>query len=340
MQAFKNLWARVVNVPLVRFIVTVAQRFGRDNGGIYAGALSFFMLLAFVPMVLTGVAILAHFVKTPHEATIRVEQMVHNLLPAGAASREATLLLDKQLNLDDAAKGVVQKRGIAGILGLLSLIWASLQIFINASAAMNDAWEVKETRNWFVLRGVALALMVASGILVIITLLLSGAPSAIAKFNLPVIHHLPVPIWVFTIVFEILAVIVNAVLYLLIFKFLPNTRVPWKAAIIGGLITSVAWEIAKKGIAAWLLRPNHSIYGDLADLILFVLWIYYSMMILLMGAEISAVYAAKEQKALKGPVKSGAPGHSLGARAEGKPPSARGERIHKPSHGRAARARR
>jgi membrane protein len=205
---------------------------------------------------------------------------------------------------------------------------------------MNNACEVKESRNWFALRGIALALMVASGVLIVLTLFLSGAPDAIMKFNLPVIHHLPIPLWILTLVFEIIAVIVNAVLYLLIFKFLPNANVPWKAALIGGLATSIAWEVVKKGVAAWILRPNHSIYGGLADLILFVLWIYYSMMILLVGAQIAAEYAKQEEKTHKGPVKTGAPAHRLGARPEGKPPSAKNERINKPAQRRTARARR
>jgi membrane protein len=303
----REVAARILNISIIRFTVTVAQRFGRNNGGIYAGALSFFMLLAFVPMVLTGVAILGFFFHNPQEAAFRMDQLVHNLLPAGGVSQEATHLLRERLNLDQAARGVVEKRGIAGFFGLLSLIWASLQIFINAAAAMNDSWQVEERRNWFVLRGIALGLMVASGVLLTLTLFLSGAPNAVAKFNLPIIHHLPVPLWVLTAAFEIVAVVVNAVLYLLVYKFLPCAHVPWRAALVGGLTASIAWEVVKKGIAAWLLRPNHSVYGNLADLILFVLWIYYSMTILLIGAEVAAAYAEKmEGPQTKKPPKNGA----------------------------------
>lgn len=334
MQRLKQLIAKIMTVPLIRFIVTVGQRFGRDNGGIYAGALSFFMLLAFVPMMLTGVAILAAFIR-PDDALRIVQNMVHNLIPAGGASAEMTHLINDRLHPDQIVAELKAKHGIAGILGFLSLVWASMQIFVNASAAMNDAWEVKETRNWFLLRGIALGLMAAAGVLVTITLLLSGAPNAVAHFNLPIIHHLPLPMWVFTVVFEVLAVVVNGVLYLLIFKFLPNARVPWKAAVIGGLTASIGWEIAKKGIAVWLLRPNHSIYGDLADLILFVLWIYYSMMILLIGAEVSAVYAKQETA----PVRGGAKASSLAHAPAGKSRAGGDGRIRKPS-GRTARARR
>jgi membrane protein len=317
----KELVARILNIPIIRFTVTVLHRFGKNNGGIYAGALSFFMLLAFVPLVLTGVAILALFVHNPQEAAFRVDQMVHDLLPAGGASDVATHILQKRLNLDEAARGIVEKRGIAGVLGFLSLVWASLQIFINAAAAMNQSWQVEERRNWFVLRGIALALMAATGVLLILTLFLSSAPNAIAKFNLPIIHHLPVPMWTLTAVFEALAVVVNAALYVLIYKFLPCARGPWRAALVGGLTASIAWEVVKKGIAAWLLRPNHSVYGNLADLILFVLWIYYSMMILLIGAEVAAAHAEKTEA-----------GAGKKLPRNGERTLTRGERIQKSSH--------
>ena len=79
-------------------------------------------------------------------------------------------------------------------------------------------------------------------------------------------------------------------MYVLIYRLLPNAKVSWQAATMGGVTASVLFEVAKKGVAHYLLKPNHTIYGDLANLILFVLWIYYSMTILLLGAEVSAAF--------------------------------------------------
>jgi membrane protein len=100
-----------------------------------------------------------------------------------------------------------------------------------------------------------------------------------------------------TVAFELLAVAINAVLYVVLFRYLPNARIGWKAAIAGGLTASIFWEVAKKGLASWILRANHTVYGDLANLILFLIWIYYSMMILLIGAEVSAVVHRTEEPA-------------------------------------------
>ena len=65
----------------------------------------------------------------------------------------------------------------------------------------------------------------------------------------------------------------------------------WKAAFAGAAFAAITWEIAKKALAVYLLKPNHGLYGDLGNLIVFILWILYSMTILLLGAEVSAGYA-------------------------------------------------
>ena len=88
-------------------------------------------------------------------------------------------------------------------------------------------------------------------------------------------------------------------MYAATYKFLPSGNVTWRSALVGGAAAAVSWEIAKKGLAVYLLHPNTSMYGNLANLMIFVLWVYYSMMILLIGCEVSAQYARE------GPVGSG-----------------------------------
>jgi membrane protein len=287
MNELKKTIERALKVPFIHFIVDLFQRFGKDNGTFYAAGLAFFLLLAFAPLLLSGVAVLGFFINV-HSASLKVEEMIQGLLPAGGARHEAVKFLTVQLHLDQQVNTIVKHRGAAGILGLLSLLWATLQIFINASVAMNAMWETSETRNWFKVRGIAAFLLFSTGAMTVISLVLSGAPTAIEKFRLPLIHHLPIPLAVLTILFEIIALLINCLMYVLIYKLLPNSKVRWYAAIVGGLTASILFEVAKKWIAVFLLRENTSIYGDLADLILFVLWIYYSMTILLLGAEVTA----------------------------------------------------
>lgn len=305
----------------VRFLLAVFQRFGEENGGFYAAGLAFFLLLSFAPLILSGVAVLGFFIDV-HTATQKVTEMIQNLLPDGGARDEATRFLTERMHIEDQVRSVIAHRGVAGLIGFLSLIWAAIQIFLNAGVAMDAIWEVKETRNWFLLRAMALGLMVLTGVLLVITLLLSGAPTAIAHFNLPIIHRLPLPLWSLTLLFELFAVVVNTVMYTIVYKSLPNADVSWKSALFGGVIASVLWEIAKKGVAVYLLKANNSVYGDLANLILFVLWIYYSMMILLLGSAFAATFAKQAEE------------YKARGTARNRPePKTRGERIRRTARG-------
>jgi len=285
-----NLLDKVMHQPWAAFPIAVARRFGEDNGGLFAAGLSFFALLSFAPLLLTSAAVLAFFIQSPAEAAHSVQLLVVSFFPNGGAQDEINHLLVTRLNLNGQVIALVRGRAGAIVVGFVTLIWTSIQIFVNAATAMNAAFEVTESRSWLKIRVIALGLMVASGFLILATLGLSAAPQTVAGFWSSHIHGARVPVWAITTASEVLAVVINALLFSMILRYLPSTDVYWRSALVGGTAVSLFWEIAKKGLASWLLRANHTIYGDLANLILFVLWIYYSMMILLIGAEIAAVY--------------------------------------------------
>jgi membrane protein len=295
----KTIWAkfqRFLSVPWVHFVVDVFQRFGNDNGGFYAAGLAFFMLLSFAPIVLTGVAVLGFFIDV-HTASVTVTHLIESFLPEGGARQQATDMLSNKLHVDDQVRAVIKHRGIAGLIGFLSLVWATLQIFVNAITPMNAMWEVKESRNFILVRVMALALTIITGCLLVFSIVLSSAPTAIAQFHLPIIRHIPIALSELTVFFELIALLLNAFMYVVIYKMLPNTNVTWYSACCGGAIASLLFEVAKKGLSTYLLHANTSIYGDLVNLILFALWIYYSMMILLLGAEFAAAFGRLEQAA-------------------------------------------
>ena len=139
------------------------------------------------------------------------------------------------------------------------------------------------------LRLVALGLLVGTGILLVLSLVATGYST---KFSASEFAHLvPFEGALISGLLELAAVAVSAVMYAVVYKFLPSATVSWKAAFAGAAFAAVTWEIAKKALAVYLLKPNHGLYGDLGNLIVFILWILYSMTILLLGAEVSAGYA-------------------------------------------------
>ncbi|MGI4791583.1 MAG: YihY/virulence factor BrkB family protein [Janthinobacterium lividum] len=296
--------ARLKRIFIVNFVFEVFTRFGRDNGGLLAAGLAFFLVLALVPLLLVALwglgLVYAH---KPDEAVAQIKDLLASRVLPGAANTEVVKFMT-QAHISDGnghagptLLNIINGHGVAGLIAFLAVVWAAIQIFINGSTAMNAAWETKETRNWFVLRGVALGLLVGAGLLLAFSLAVTALSTAISAN--PLAQMIPFESAIKSGAVELAAVVVSGLMYAVIYKFLPSpsANVSWKSALIGGAAAAIAFEIAKKGLSVLLLSPKKSLYGDLGNLIAFVLWIYYSMMILLLGAEVSAVYAADiEQK--------------------------------------------
>ena len=289
---------RLKRIFLIKFIFDVFDRFGKDNGGLLAAGLAFFLVLAFVPLLLVGLwALGLVFAHRPDDALQKIEGLLQSQILPGAAGKEVTHLMwragiaadENGVHAGPTLLNILRGHGVAGLVGFLGVIWAAIQIFINGSTAMNAAWETTEKRNWFQLRGVALALLIGVGVLLVLSLVVTALSTAFSAQ--PFAHAVPFEGAVIAGLIELGAVVVSALMYAVTYKFLPSADVSWKAALVGGIGAAIAFEVVKKGLSVYLLKPNKSLYGELGNLIAFVLWVYYSMMILLLGAEASAVYA-------------------------------------------------
>ena len=298
---------RLKRIFWIKFIFDVFERFGQNNGGLLAAGLAFFLVLAFVPLLLVGLwALGLVFAHRPDEALQKIQGLLQSqILPGGGVSTEVQHLMwragiaadEKAQHAGPTLLRILQGHGVAGVIGLLIVVWSAIQIFINGSTAMNAAWQVQEKRNWFQLRGIALALLVGVGVLLVLSLVATAFSTYIS--NSAFAHEIPFEGAILAGLIELGAVVVSAGMYAVTYKFLPSptANVSWRSALIGGAVAAVAFEVVKKGLSVYLLKPNKSLYGELGNLIVFVLWVYYSMMIFLLGAEVSAVYASEVESA-------------------------------------------
>jgi membrane protein len=268
------------------------RRFGQDQCPAFAAALAFFAIISLVPVMLVALAGLAFVFHTPQEAMTRLQGVLNNMLPGTAAQGEIQHLLVERANVVNSVHTLIQTRGIAGLIGILSLIWAAIQIFINAAPAMNAAYEVRETRGWIKLRLVAFGLFIGAGLLFLASLIPSSGPSFIGSLHIPWLR-LPqeVPWWLDAL-FWLVSLAINITMFALVYKYMPSASTTWREAFVGGAVTGVLWEAAKRGFAFYLAHfANYNkVYGGLGALMILLLWIYYTAMILLLGAETAALY--------------------------------------------------
>lgn len=175
-----------------------------------------------------------------------------------------------------------------GLVGLIGVVWAGMGIFGAVRTAMNQAWEVKETRPFWTQRGLELGMAASVGLLFALS---SAATWAVDDVIAIGRHYRAVP----GLRFLIGASIAFAA-FALCYHLIPNARRhPWSASLKAALVATILFELAKFAFLAYLQSyANYSVvYGTLGAVIVFLVWAYASAAILLFGGELAREFASQ-----------------------------------------------
>ena len=183
--------------------------------------------------------------------------------------------------------------GIAGALALLGLVWGSVKLFGAVGVVVNRMWGIEpiqvgflgKTRGYMFLSATALVLLVSS-ILTSVTVpeLASNALRAVQLTGLANVIAAQ-PWWP-----GALAWLLSVTAFLLVFRFVPEHRVRWRWAAVGALGASVGFEVVNYLFSLFLTyaAPSHLLYGPLASMFSFLIWLFVSGLILATGAALTA----------------------------------------------------
>ncbi len=247
-----------------------------------ASACAYCTLLSLVPLLIVGISVLGYIMGGSKETLTEVMKAIRGYVPISP------------LFLQSSLERVLADRELIGFFGIIGLIVSAHQIFLSLMPAMNLIWNVKEKRHWFRQRIIALTLT-------LITLILLGADLAVSAL-IAYLHSIQIPLlnqkfgdMLARIGIDLLPPLITVLLCVYLYRVLPNKRVPIKSAIVGAVVAAVLWEFIKIGFGIFLLHVHSydRLYGSLSSLVILVVWMYYSMAILLLGAEIAADYSHK-----------------------------------------------
>ena len=182
-----------------------------------------------------------------------------------------------------------------GIGGGLALVWGSLGVFNAINAAVNHAWGVEKRRNFWTHRLLSFLMLVTAGLLLLAALLLSTALQVVeARFLANVQWDDAALALLRGLTVRYATLLLPAVVFGLIYYFVPNvTDILVKDVWFGALITGLLWDAGLKGFS-WFVRDTTKwtyIDGNIATVVVFLIWIYISAAILLFGVEFTAAYA-------------------------------------------------
>jgi membrane protein len=195
---------------------------------------------------------------------------------------------------DTLAKVYVGQSGwIATLFGFGFMLFAAKGLFLQLQIALNAIWGVQPKPDrpvWNVLRGrlFAFCLVVGSGALLVLLLVANAAVTALPLSNWSDKEYLWEGIdWLSTLLLQ-------ALLFAMIFKLLPDAIIGWRDVWVGALLTALLFALGNYLICLYLTwAVPASVYGPASSLVIVMLWVYYSSQILLFGAEFTKHYARK-----------------------------------------------
>jgi membrane protein len=254
-----------------------------------AAALAFYSLLSMAPLVILTVAIIA-LVYGHSGAQEQLAEQIQSLV--GPDGRAAVLSLLKSAG--KPASGV-----FASMAGICTLLFGASGVFTELRAALNRIWDVDVTKASGVRRIISdrffsFGMVLGVGFLLLVSLLLSAGLAALGKWFGGV---LPLPEVTIQAVDFLVPLLGIAVLFTLIFKYVPQTHVRLRDVWLGGLVTSFLFSVGKLAIGLYLGKAGvASAYGAAGSLIVVIVWVYYSSLIFLFGAEFTHAVAQIRQR--------------------------------------------
>ena len=253
------------------------DRVSGDHVGAYATQAAYFLIMSFIPCILFLTTLVRY---TPLTYNV-VRDAIIAFIPESLQSFVLGIVVD------------VYRRSTAIVpVSALVALWSAGKGMKSIINGLNMIYHVKETRNWLFTRIYAVFYTMSLVIALIISLILLVLGNEI---QVAVARYVPFLGRIIARILGARTLLVFGVLFvvfLMLYKVLPNRKATFKSQIPGAFIRAVAWSVFSYGFSFYFeIFPGFSnMYGNLATIIMVMMWLYICMNLLLYGAEINAYF--------------------------------------------------
>jgi membrane protein len=274
----RNAWLLLKNTAI---------EWWNDNTFRLAAALAFYTIFSLAPVLLIAVGAASLFFAR-QTAVDRVAAEMQRLIGregAGAIRQ----VLESSAGLGHGAWAIS--------VGVMTSILGGSVVFAELQSALNQIWDVKsEIRRGFIIHLVldrvrSFSIALGVGFLLLVSLVLSAALTALQDY---LTNWTPAFPWLWQMGDVFISFLVVAILFAMIYKYLPDVQIGWRDVWIGAVVTSVLFNGGKYLISIYLGHTAiGSAFGAAGSFAVLLVWIYYSALISFFGAEFTRVYAQR-----------------------------------------------
>jgi len=267
--------------------------FFSDDCQTMAAALSFNTFFS-LPALLTLLLSLVGRFADPRQVESAIVGQVGKLIGKASAAQVAGIIGNANRSQQTAT--------IATIISLVVLVLGATGTFANLQNALNKAWRVKpdphrnQIRVFLVKRVFSFGILISIAFLLLVSLALSTVIAAVSDALTTRVGIPPVALQIATAVGSFLVI---ALLFAVMFRYLPDARIRWRDVRAGAIGTALLFVVGRTLIGLYLGKADPgSVYGAAGSLALVLIWVYYTSMIVLFGAEFTKLWAQRYGKGI------------------------------------------
>ncbi len=268
--------------------VITLHRFYRNYGFMKAAALSYYAFLTFIPIVVLFISFLGLFLQSNATATEWILAMIQQFTPTGFDT------------ISQIINHTLKSFPGSTFFGIIGLVWSLLIFFSAIENSFNQIWELSKRRHFVISKMVGLGLMLLLMVSALLTFLITNMVLLFMNSNS----------WSYLSSYRFFSQLPGTLIYLmqlallllsffLIYKVIPAIRVRSLAALCGALFAALAGELARWAYRIYVQQfsMRNLLYGSLLTAVILLIWLNYTMIILLLGCELSCSLQRKWIKA-------------------------------------------
>ena len=280
-----------------KIAVSAAKNWWVKDPFMQSSVIAYYAIFSIPGLLIMVISIASLFIQRD-AITIHLYSQISSIMGEGTAKQVQEMIV---------SIGKTDKSLLATIIGLIVVLVGATGVFVELQKTLNIVWEVKAKprRAIFTLlrtRIFSFGLIVSVGFLLLISLVITTLIAALSDW---VLYHWPNLV---LIMFYVLNIVISfgivMLLFSLMFKIIPDVKIRWKLLWPGSFLTAFLFILGKTAIGFYLSKTNPgSAYGAAGSIVIILLWVSYSSMIFLYGAEFTRAYTDHMTGEL--PVKNG-----------------------------------
>jgi membrane protein len=261
--------------------------FFQDDSFSYASSIAFYTIFSMPAILIISLSVGSTFYERDIVQKELINQVARLIGPESASDIEEILI---NAALDSTGT-------FAKIVGIATLIFSATTVFISLQTSVNKIWGIKsKPERGFVRflldRLISLAMVISIGFILLVSLVIDTALVVVQTSLSKILAGWT--LYIVTTLNVLISLGLITVIFALMFKVLPDAKIKWRDVWVGAIVTTAFFTLGKYLIGFYLGNSSvNSAYGAAGSLVVILVWVYYSTVIFLFGAELTSVYAEK-----------------------------------------------